>query len=158
MILWVRHGQSTWNVLDRMQGQTAHPPLTDLGREQASRAAETLATRGVTRIVSSPAVRALQSAGIIADRLGLEIEIEPLITEQGLEESIESVLGRIQTFLAKIGPVSDPDDTVVAVSHGDTIGLAVGMLAGQRPTLPENCSITIVDPQTHSVEVIRTAD
>ncbi|MGZ8770540.1 MAG: histidine phosphatase family protein, partial [Aeromicrobium sp.] len=43
MILWVRHGQSTWNVMDRMQGQAVHPPLTELGREQSTAAAEELA-------------------------------------------------------------------------------------------------------------------
>lgn len=38
----VRHGQSTWNVEHRVQGQTMHPPLTELGREQADLARETL--------------------------------------------------------------------------------------------------------------------
>ena len=142
MILWVRHGQSTWNVLDRMQGQTAHPPLTELGRQQASQVAQTLATRGVTRILSSPMVRAQETAAIIGDRLGLPVEVEPLLAEQDLDESIESVLGRIHTFLS-----IDLDGIVVAVSHGDTIGLTVGMLAGRKPELPDNCSITTVDPR-----------
>lgn len=158
MILWVRHGQSTWNVLDRMQGQAVHPPLTDLGRQQATQVAQTLSTRGVTRIVSSPAVRALQTADIIADLLGLEVEIDPLLTEQGLEESIESVLGRIQTILTRYSLARDPQETVVAVSHGDTVGLAVGMLAGQKPELPENCSIITVDPHTREVDVTRVGD
>ena len=30
MILWVRHGQSTWNVIDRMQGHELSPPLTEI--------------------------------------------------------------------------------------------------------------------------------
>lgn len=153
MILWVRHGQSTWNVLDRMQGQTAHPPLTELGRSQAARVAKTLTARSVTRILSSPMVRAQETAGIIADRLGLDVEIEPLLAEQDLDESVPSVLGRIRAFL-DLGL----DGTVVAVSHGDTIGLAIGMLAGQRPALPDNCSITSVDPRTRDVQVTRLAD
>ncbi len=153
MILWVRHGQSTWNVLDRMQGQAVHPPLTELGRHQAAQVAQNLASRGVTRILSSPAVRASQTAEIIAERLGLGIEIEPLLAEQDLDESVMSVLGRIQEFLAL-----DLAGTVVAVSHGDTIGLAIGMLAGQKPVLPGNCSITTVDPHTHEVDVTRVGD
>ena len=153
MILWVRHGQSTWNVIDRMQGQAAHPPLTELGREQAGQVAENLANRGVTRVLSSPAVRARETADIIADRLGLVATVEPLLLELGLDEPIEEVLTRIQHFLALELP-----GNVVAVSHGDPIGLAVGMLSGQKPELPENCSITVVDSHTRAVEVTRVAE
>lgn len=153
MILWVRHGQSTWNVFDRMQGQAVHPPLTYLGRDQATAAAANLAGRGVTRVLSSPAVRATETAQAIADHLGLEVEVEPLLIEKGLEESMPEVLGRVQQFLA-LGH----EGTVVAVSHGDMISLAVGLLSGTRPTLPDNGSITAVDPHTRAVEVIRVAD
>jgi broad specificity phosphatase PhoE len=153
VILWVRHGQSTWNVIDRMQGQAVHPPLTELGRDQAAGAAEQLADLSVTEVLSSPAVRARETADIIANRLGLEVRIEPLLFEKGLDEPIQQVLGRIQEFLAL-----DLPGTVVAVSHGDTIGLAVGLLSGQRPEPPANCSITVVDPLTRAVEVRRLAD
>ena len=158
MILWVRHGQSTWNVVDRMQGHTAYPPLTELGREQAAKAAEKLALRNVTKVLSSPAVRARETADIIAARLGLEATVEPLLLELGLDEGIEVVLGRIQAFLEKIGLALELPGNVVAVSHGDTIGLAVGLLSGQKPELPKNCSITVVDPDTRIVEVTRVAD
>jgi broad specificity phosphatase PhoE len=148
MILWVRHGQSTWNVLDRLQGHELSPPLTDLGREQAARAADALADRGVVRLLTSPAVRAQQTATIIGSRLGLEVVEEPLLLEKGLEEETLSVLGRVQRLLA----LDLPDPTVV-VSHGDTIGLAVGLLSGRPPQLPANCSITEVDPDTRQVTV-----
>ncbi len=141
MILWVRHGQSTWNVLDRLQGHELSPPLTDLGREQAGRAAESLTGRGVVRLLSSPATRARQTAEIIGERLGLDVEIEPLLLEKGLDEDFTTVLVRVQQILDR----DLPDHTVV-VSHGDTIGLAVGLLSGARPELPANGSITWVDP------------
>lgn len=153
MILWLRHGQSTWNVIDRMQGHAVHPPLTELGRSQAEKAAENLADKGVTAILSSPAVRATETADIIAARLGLDVTVEPLLLEKGIEESMESVLIRIQKFLAL-----DHAGTTLAVSHGDTIGLAVGLLSGRPPELPANCSITAVDPHTHEVELTRVAD
>lgn len=147
MILWLRHGQSTWNVLDRMQGHTAHPPLTDLGREQAAAAAELLADRGVTRILSSPAVRAQQTADIVAARLGLEVETDDLLVEKGLDEEIPGVLARIRAFL----DAHDDDEIVLAVSHGDTIGLAVGILSRTPPALPANGSVTHVDMDTGDV-------
>ena len=148
MILWVRHGQSTWNVLDRLQGHELSPPLTDLGREQAQDAAESLADRGVVRLLSSPATRALETAEVIAAHLGLEVEVEPLLLEKGLDENYTNVLVRVQQILDR----DLPDHTVV-VSHGDTIGLAVGLLSGQRPEPPANGSITSVDPATREVDV-----
>ncbi|VXC38295.1 histidine phosphatase family protein [Aeromicrobium sp. 9AM] len=148
MILWVRHGQSTWNVIDRMQGHELSPPLTELGREQAARSAELLADRDVVRILSSPAVRARETADIIAARLGLEVVEEPLLLEKGLDEDYASVLVRVQQLLEQ-----DLPGQTVAVSHGDTIGLAVGMLSGQRPELPANGSITQVDPDTRQVAI-----
>lgn len=151
MILWVRHGQSTWNVMDRMQGHVLSPPLTQLGREQSAHAAGALADRGVVRILSSPAVRALETATIIAEHLGLEIDVEPLLLERGLEEDTTSVLGRVRSVL----DTKQPEHTVM-VSHGDTIALAVGLLSGRPPEPPANCSIISVDPATREVEVIET--
>jgi len=147
VIWWVRHGQSTWNAVDRMQGHELGPPLTDLGRQQAAAAAEALTDREVIQILASPAVRAQQTAQIIADRLGLEVITEPLLLEKGLDESVDSVLHRIDRLL------SGNRERTVAVSHGDTIGLAVGMLSGRTPVLPENASITWVDPLTRDVHV-----
>ncbi|MFC5677227.1 histidine phosphatase family protein [Aeromicrobium endophyticum] len=148
MILWVRHGQSTWNVLDRLQGHELSPPLTDLGREQAQDAAESLADRGVVRLLSSPATRALETAEVIAAHLGLEVEVEPLLLEKGLDENYTNVLVRVQQVLDR-----DLPDHTVAVSHGDTIGLAVGLLSGQRPEPAANGSVTSVDPETREVAV-----
>lgn len=148
MILWVRHGQSTWNVLDRMQGHELSPPLTELGREQASATADLLADAGAVRLLSSPAVRALETAAIIADRLGLIVDEEPLLLEKGVEEDIGSVLARVQELLAR-----DLPEHTIAVSHGDTIALAVGLLSGQRPELPGNGCIIGVDPTTRTVSI-----
>ncbi|MET0766697.1 MAG: phosphoglycerate mutase family protein [Aeromicrobium sp.] len=148
MILWVRHGQSTWNVIDRLQGHELSPPLTERGREQATHAADALADRGVVRLLSSPAIRAVETAEIIAARLGLTVEIEPLLLEKGLEENYTNVLVRVQQILDR----DLPEHTVV-VSHGDTIGLAVGLLSGQRPEPAANGSITSVDPETRAVTV-----
>ncbi|MEA2685523.1 MAG: glucosyl-3-phosphoglycerate phosphatase [Actinomycetota bacterium] len=66
----VRHGQSTWNVHGRWQGQ-ADPPLSPLGEEQAAEAAERLDGVGVTGVVTSDLVRALRTGQIIAEALGV---------------------------------------------------------------------------------------
>jgi probable phosphoglycerate mutase len=67
-LLLIRHGQSTWNAERRWQGQ-ADPPLSDHGRHQAIEAAASLGTVDV--IVSSPQMRALETAGIISELIGV---------------------------------------------------------------------------------------
>ena len=137
MIFWVRHGQSTWNAIDRMQGHELSPPLTDLGRAQSAQAADALVGRGVVHLLSSPATRALETAAVIGERLGLDVVTEPLLLEKGLDEDVAQVLARVQKILG-----SDLPEHTVAVSHGDTIALAVGLLTGTPPELPANGSIT----------------
>ncbi len=86
----VRHGQSEWNVRRLTQGQTAHPPLTDLGRAQAVEAsgllAEDLAAHGLRlgSILSSDLVRAVETAEVLAERFGVPVGIEPRLREQHL--------------------------------------------------------------------------
>ena len=67
-LLLVRHGQSTWNSERRWQGQ-ADPPLSDHGREQAVIASRHLGN--VDMIISSPQIRALETAAIISTQLGV---------------------------------------------------------------------------------------
>lgn len=75
----IRHGQSTWNAQKRWQGQ-ANPPLSDFGRHQAQIAARNLGT--VDLVVSSPQLRALETATILAQATG----VGPVITHEGLRE------------------------------------------------------------------------
>jgi len=64
----VRHGQSTWNVEHRWQGQ-ANPPLSQRGRNQAH--AATSLVGAVDAVISSPQDRALETAAIIANSIGV---------------------------------------------------------------------------------------
>ncbi len=68
-LLFIRHGQTDYNFQRRMQG--ALPvPLNAEGRAQAQRLANYLADYGIGALVSSPMPRALQTAQILALRLG----------------------------------------------------------------------------------------
>lgn len=68
----VRHGQSEWNRIGRIQGRN-ESPLTGLGREQAAALGRMLRAMlpdpGID-IVASPLSRALETAAIIAGELG----------------------------------------------------------------------------------------
>lgn len=67
-MLVIRHGQSTWNEQKRWQGQ-ADPPLSEFGRTQAGEAAKSIGDVDV--IVSSPQMRALETATLISSIIGV---------------------------------------------------------------------------------------
>jgi 2,3-bisphosphoglycerate-dependent phosphoglycerate mutase len=77
-LTFLRHGQSEGNANGYYQGQ-ADFPLTSTGREQAAALAERWASEGVRfqRIISSPLLRARETAEIIAHRLDAPLELDP---------------------------------------------------------------------------------
>jgi broad specificity phosphatase PhoE len=84
MIL-LRHGQSEFNLhftATKRDPGIPDPKLTELGREQAQRAAEALAGEGLRRIVCSPYTRALQTAAAVARRLNLPVHVTPTVRER----------------------------------------------------------------------------
>jgi probable phosphoglycerate mutase len=88
----VRHGQSEWNVRRLTQGQTAHPPLTAVGRSQSSAAAGLIAADigalglAADRLISSDLTRAIETAEVIGHRLELTVESDPRLRERHLGE------------------------------------------------------------------------
>ena len=70
-LVLVRHGRP--DEEDRVRPHD--PPLRADGRAQAEAVAARLALEGITRIVSSPMARAMQTAQPLADRLGLPVDI-----------------------------------------------------------------------------------
>ncbi|MBB5894129.1 histidine phosphatase family protein [Kutzneria kofuensis] len=83
----IRHGESTWNLAGRIQGQSPEAGgLTAAGRAQAQLTADLLAERPSrpTAIVASDLIRARETAEIIASRLSLPLEFDPELREQRL--------------------------------------------------------------------------
>jgi broad specificity phosphatase PhoE len=85
---FVRHGQSEFNVVysaTLRDPGIRDAPITQRGKEQAAGAAHHLKDKHITRIICSPYTRALQTAHIIADFLGIEkLQAEPLAGERCL--------------------------------------------------------------------------
>lgn len=69
-LLFVRHGQSTWNDERRIQGQL-DPPLSELGEEQARCVAERLEGSQLAGFYTSDLARCRETAALISDRLVL---------------------------------------------------------------------------------------
>lgn len=63
-LYFVRHGQTDWNIQNRLQG-SADIPLNNTGIQQAHILADKLSTTCIDVIISSPLKRALDTARII---------------------------------------------------------------------------------------------
>ncbi|BBY19945.1 bifunctional RNase H/acid phosphatase [Mycobacterium stomatepiae] len=80
-LLLLRHGQTALSVQRRYSGR-GNPELTDLGRQQAKAAARYLAERGgIAAVISSPLLRAHDTAGVAAKALGLDVTVDDDLIE-----------------------------------------------------------------------------
>jgi broad specificity phosphatase PhoE len=85
-LLLIRHGVTQHNAERIFMGHDP-VPLSPEGRRQVERLAERLDHEGVTRIVSSDVLRALQSAEIVAGRLGIAVETDRALREVDVGEA-----------------------------------------------------------------------
>lgn len=94
LLLLVRHGETDANRVHRFAGWS-DDPLNEEGRRQCRRLAERLEERHVDAVFSSPIRRAVESAEILAGRLGTSVrtvhdlhEIEIGVWKGLLEEEV----------------------------------------------------------------------
>jgi len=82
-ITLLRHGESVGNAESRWQGQSDFP-LTDVGRAQVRALAERWQREKVKFdfLISSPLIRAKETAEIIASALNMSVECDPLWLER----------------------------------------------------------------------------
>lgn len=140
-LLLIRHAKAT--------GQAPDAPLTPEGAEAAARLADTLAEAGITRIVSSPWRRAVDTARPLAARLGLEVGTEGRLTERVLSGAdlpdwmthLEASFadpdlalpggesGRVARarILAALAEARDPGGVTAVFTHGNLLALALGL-------------------------------
>lgn len=171
-LLLVRHGQTEWNALGLLQGQTPDIPLTDLGHAQAVAAAAAVAALAPGVLISSDLLRARQTAQHCSRATGLPVAHTAALREQAygvLEgrasrelwevvdwtdphwsadggESLAQLHRRVAGYLHQLS-AEPPADVVALVTHGDTIRAAQAVVAGLGPELlpaitPPNGSVT----------------
>jgi 8-oxo-dGTP diphosphatase len=92
----------------RWDGADDERPASKNGRGQAVALADRLEAEQVTALISSPALRCVQTVEPLADRLGLKIEIDDRLTEGSAVEFALAV-------------ARDAPDGAVVCSHGDVI-------------------------------------
>jgi len=135
-------------------GQGSDPDLSEEGTEQAKRLPDALARFPITRLVSSPQVRSVQTAQPVADALGLTVEVDERLAEydrdlahyipieqiaaefpeelarlaQGhLPSSVDEIafLARINAGIRDVVAAGTHEDTVAVFSHGGVINALV---------------------------------
>ncbi len=80
-LILVRHGETDWNSVRRIQGGGSDTPLNQRGRQQAENVALRLKTEPVKAIYSSPLQRAMHTAQAIARLHNLDVISLPALRE-----------------------------------------------------------------------------
>lgn len=81
----VRHGESTWNSENKIQGHS-DVPLSSVGFQQAKLLAKSLAREKFSCLYSSKLIRARQTAEIVSKSIGIPISYQNEIKEIFLGE------------------------------------------------------------------------
>ena len=146
MIYLVRHGQTDWNLENRIMGHL-DMPLNNTGRNEARVCAAQLATLKIDKIIASDLSRAKETAGIINESLSLPITFDSRLREtncgdlQGLlskeipeetwytfnrephklhAESLEDVYNRVKSFFNEL----DATKNILVVTHAGVVRMA----------------------------------
>lgn len=177
---FIRHGQTDWNLQEIWQGQT-DIPLNETGHTQAQSAISLLSEKGISRIASSPLIRAHKTAEIINQHLRV-----PMLIIDGLKERSVGVLegtvkdkliiatdciykepiekgehvddfkSRIVTALHEI---LDPEHTTLIVAHGGVYWAIMEMI-GFKEQHSHNCVPYLFVPpkDDQSLWIVHTLD
>jgi probable phosphoglycerate mutase len=143
-------------------GEGSDPDLSDEGVQQAMRLPEALKRFPISRLVSSPQRRAIQTAQPVSEALGLTIDIDDRLAEYDrdlahyipieqiaaefpeelsrlasghLPSSVDedAFLARINAGIREIAAAGDHEDTVAVFSHGGVInGLLYSILGTEK--------------------------
>lgn len=173
-IYLIRHGETDWNQINRLQGRE-DIPLNDAGIAQAQAAGAVLQNLGITAIYTSPLGRAVRTGQEIATKIGLtasdvhtlvsliERDLGPFsgqIIENKQEyfslaakenvpgmEPFSEVLNRMQNALTELEATGHA--SVAAVSHGAAINVLLAGLSnheiGTGKTKLYNGGITLIE-------------
>ncbi|GFG74068.1 histidine phosphatase family protein [Mycobacterium botniense] len=159
-LLLVRHALP----LRSEHGQGSDPALSGEGLQQAARLPEALARFPISRIVSSPQRRAVQTAEPVAAECGLPVEVDERLAEydRGLPMYIplehiraeypqewarlaegrlpgsvdeDAFRARVRAAVDSVVTAADHEDTVAVFSHGGVINVVLHEILGTKRLL-----------------------
>ena len=140
-------------------GEGSDPHLSDVGFEQANRLPQALARHPISRVVSSPQRRALQTAAPVAEALGLPIDVDDRFAEYDRDLAVyipieqirdedpeewarmsdghlpsmvdeDAFRARVSEGITGLVAGSDHAETVLVFSHGGVINLLLHQVLG----------------------------
>jgi probable phosphoglycerate mutase len=142
-------------------GQGSDPHLSEAGVEQAKTLPDALARYPISRVVSSPQIRAIQTAQPVADELGLDVDIDDRLAEydrdlshytpveeisaedmkrlasgqlpSGVDE--KAFVARVKAGVNDIVKAAGHEDTVALFSHGGVINALIHDVMGTEQLL-----------------------
>ncbi|MGC8773914.1 MAG: phosphohistidine phosphatase SixA [Chlorobaculum sp.] len=132
----VRHAKAGWEDPARSDFDRT---LTKRGHRQVEEMSERLRKKGITpeRLISSPAQRALETAEIFADTLGIE--------RREIVQKIEIYEGGIDALAVIVRSLADEDNTVMLFGHNPTISHFVQWLTGKPAGAMDTCGIAKIE-------------
>ena len=86
IFLLIRHGENDFLKQSRLPGRLPGIHLNERGREQAVALSETLKTLPIRAVYSSPLERAVETAGPLAESLGLPIQLRDGLLDSDVGE------------------------------------------------------------------------
>ncbi|MDQ4098837.1 MAG: histidine phosphatase family protein [Actinomycetota bacterium] len=114
-VFLVRHAKA--GVRHKWEGPDDLRPLSKKGRKQAERLAALLGEAGVTRILSSPSVRCVETVQPLADGLDLKVEETDALAEGVAPEGVVTLARDVAR-----------DSVAVLCTHGDVIPILLDTL------------------------------
>jgi broad specificity phosphatase PhoE len=154
-VLLVRHALP----LRSEHGEGSDPDLSDDGLAQVERLPEALARFPISRVVSSPQRRAIQTAQPVAAARELRVEIDDRFAEYDRDRALyipveqirdenpqewarmaqghlpsavdeDAFRGRVRAAVDDLVAAADPEDTVAVFSHGGVINVLLHEILG----------------------------
>jgi broad specificity phosphatase PhoE len=188
-LILVRHGESVGNRDRIFAVNPAQLPLTELGYQQALAVSHRIKELFKAElVVASPYVRAHETGRVIADALGLPLDIEPDLYER----DVGSLVGKSYDSLARapdynlampwrwrpeggesyedvrdrVGPILDrlakahPQRDVVIVSHGGVMVTLWAHVTGdwRSARTPRNCGMIVIEHGPDGYRLPRAID
>lgn len=111
-LILVRHAKA--GQRDRFDGPDDQRPLEQAGQEQARALVPNLLTFGPAAVHSAPPVRCVETVRPLADKLGVEVLMEPTLSESAYDADPEAARKRATELIS-------PDQVRVVCSQGGVI-------------------------------------
>ena len=120
-IFLIRHATPEWIRPDPEYQKPPGPPLSQQGLQEAQALGTFLKEAGIQMIYTSPLMRCLQSAQIVAEITGALMKILEGLSEQLPEEKRAHVLQRLRPVLQEAIRSSRETGPVALFTHGSPI-------------------------------------